>query len=1171
MINPDVESSSDLFTESENSENSESENYKSEAKSEVESEVENKQHPTISKEIKKMMLQDRIYPSPEQKDLQFVLYKKRDLTIHKYSKRAKIETKEQLKEFRELICGKKEFKLQEHQALLSNFINPNTPYKGLLVFHGTGSGKTCASIAIAEKFKPMVDKYGTKIHVLVPGPLLKQNFLNEIINCTGNTYLEIFQDKTMVMSDEELIKAKKLAINIISQYYRIMTHRSFYKKVLGEKIREKVVTSSKTVKATARKTETGEYEREASIDRIYSLDNTLLIIDEAHAVTGNEYGDAVKKIIQNSKQLKIILLTATPMKNLADDIIELLNYIRPLNYPMERDKIFTSARGNTMAFKPDGKEYLRNMSRGYVSYLRGADPLTYAERIEVGEIPPGLDFTKVTRCYMEEFQLKTYNYVIETFDDALNRISEAVANFVFPGIKKVKETYEIEALYGVDGLAKLKSQLKTNYVIINKKIATDILKLSSKDAIESTNWLQLDDEGKIITGDIFKIPYLQYFSIKFYRTLQDINENVWGKRGAGLLFVYSNLVRSGIELFRQVMLQNGYLEYEEDANNYTIKPDTKCYFCGHGYSEHPVNSVQNVPPHKYFPAVFLYVTGQSEESPEQVPEETMLIINKVFKNINNKDGKNIKLILGSKVMNEGISLRNIREIFIVDVHHSLGKVDQAMGRGIRWCVHYDITTDENPFPKVYIHKYVISLKDGAMSSEEDLYKKAEQKYRLIKETERILQEEAIDCPLNYNGNVFPEEIEKYKNCGTKENPCPGVCGYISCDFKCADKLLDAEYYDPERHIYRTVAKADLDYSTYDINLANEEINYTKDKIKDMYKLDSVYVLSDIVSYVKSSFPVDKRDIFDEYYVYRALFDLLPITTNDFNNFKDVITDKYNRQGYLIYRNKYYIFNQFDENEDVPMYYRRNYSRNLYHNISLNDYINHTLDISKYIETEEGIEGFESTKKHNFEPEKEYDFNSVIEYYDNKEDYKHVGILDQDSKRTKEEFKLRIGKPKVSAKKRETGMPTFKGAVCTTAKDKKHLVKIATQIKISMKNVGKKTEICELIRDKLFDMEKYSTIADKNKFTYFIIPANHPIYSFPLNLEDKIKMLISSLEKETRNKINVNIKKESIKGRFPDVSYVKYILEFNGIGDNFKGIMESHGAKLKGKQWIIIIE
>ena len=47
----------------------------------------------------------------------------------------------------------------------------------------------------------------------------------------------------------------------------------------------------------------------------------------------------------------------------------------------------------------------------------------------------------------------------------------------------------------------------------------------------------------------------------------------------------------------------------------------------------------------------------------------------------------------------------------------------------------------------------------------------------------------------------------------------------------------------------------------------------------------------------------------------------------FNNFSDTIFDKYNRTGYLIKRESYYIFQPFDENEDVPMYYRKTFNIN----------------------------------------------------------------------------------------------------------------------------------------------------------------------------------------------------------------------------------------------------
>ncbi len=40
---------------------------------------------------------------------------------------------------------------QQHQP--ANFINPNTPYTGQILFHGQGTGKSGAAINIGENFK----------------------------------------------------------------------------------------------------------------------------------------------------------------------------------------------------------------------------------------------------------------------------------------------------------------------------------------------------------------------------------------------------------------------------------------------------------------------------------------------------------------------------------------------------------------------------------------------------------------------------------------------------------------------------------------------------------------------------------------------------------------------------------------------------------------------------------------------------------------------------------------------------------------------------------------------------------------------------------------------------------------------------------------------------------
>ena len=102
-----------------------------------------------------------------------------------------------------------------------------------------------------------------------------------------------------------------------------------------------------------------------------------------------------------------------------------------------------------------------------------------------------------------------------------------------------------------------------------------------------------------------------------------------------------------------------------------------------------------------------------------------------FNSIENKEGKFIKIILGSKVMNEGITLENTGEVHLLDVYYNFGRVDQVIGRAIRYCKHYKVTNEENPYPEVRVYKYVVKVNKG-LSTEEDLYRKAELKYLLIK-------------------------------------------------------------------------------------------------------------------------------------------------------------------------------------------------------------------------------------------------------------------------------------------------------------------------------------------------------------------------------------------------------------------------------------------------------
>jgi hypothetical protein len=1150
-------------------------------------------------DLEKLMEIDYIYPEPNDKNLQNKIYKKREFYYNKIPNRPEFKEYNEMKDYRENICASKKGLLLPQQAFVGNFINPSTPYRGVLLFQGVGTGKTCGAITIAEKFKPMVQKYGTKIHVLLSGPLLKDNWKDELLKCTGETYIKQ-DDGSVYMNDAEKQKAKKIALNAAMQYYRFMSYRSFYKKVLGEKIRNTGQDDQKK-KAKYRKTDEGEFERDIAIDRIYNLNNTLIIVDEAHNLTGNDYGNALAKIIRNSYNLKIVLLTATPMKNLADDIIELINFIRPPNEPILRDRIFSRQKNHEMALKEGGIEYFKKMASGYVSHLRGADPVTFAKRVDKGTIPPGLFFTKVTRCLMLPFQRKAYDETIAIADDTLDRRSEAVANFAFPGLDDKKN---LIGYYGNDGIETIKNQLKINQELINKKIALEVLKNKSME--NDNDLLYISYSKNTLTGKIFKFENLKNFSIKFYKALKKLNRLIWSKKGAKTAFVYSNLVRAGIEIFQEILLVNGYLEYDENPKNYKISDDTKCYYCGLSFADHKSDTTLNIssekrhknisessteykkqseiPVHEFHPATFVVVTGKSsEESGEIIPEEKQFILRNVFSNLENINGKNIKFVLGSKVMNEGISLKFVSEVHILDVYFNLGKVDQVIGRAIRHCSHYKLMTEENPFPKVNVYKYSVKLddKEGKMSTEEDLYKKAELKYLLIKKIERGMKEVAIDCALNRDGNIFPEEIDTFDKCvnptkneNDKQISCPALCDFTTCNYKCDSKSLNDKYFKDKINNYRSLEKGELDYSTFTKTLAKNEINNVKEKIKEMFKMKYLYKLKDIVIYIKNSYEGEKKELFDDFFVFEALNELTPITENDFNNFKNTIHDKYNRAGYLIYRDVYYIFQPFNQNENAPISYRSTYHKTMTNQLSLYNYLKNVAKVNIGKDDD-----FSDNKIKGKIKLALYDFDSVLEYYENRAEFKYVGIIDKESSRRKTKkadelndvFKIREKRPKILAKKRKTGLFSMFGSVCATSKDKKYLENVAKELKIKVNSNAVRFDICETIKDELLKREKYGTTKKKNKFTYVMIPKNHKVYIFPYNLEDRKNYIINDIKDKIKFKLDLKVKE--IKKVIKNESITEYIIEIKDSKNlkEFSKLLTSHQFKKIGKNWLLAID
>jgi hypothetical protein len=87
-----------------------------------------------------------------------------------------------------------QFDLQEQQKFVQRYINKTTPFRGLLIWHGLGSGKTCASVAVANTFTNM-----NKV-VVLPAALVG-NFIGDYKKC-GNRNAAFVEYQKAKMNDE---------------------------------------------------------------------------------------------------------------------------------------------------------------------------------------------------------------------------------------------------------------------------------------------------------------------------------------------------------------------------------------------------------------------------------------------------------------------------------------------------------------------------------------------------------------------------------------------------------------------------------------------------------------------------------------------------------------------------------------------------------------------------------------------------------------------------------------------------------------------------------------------------------------------------------------------------------------------------------------------------------
>ena len=126
------------------------------------------------------------------------------------------------------------------------------------------------------------------------------------------------------------------------------------------------------------------------------------------------------------------------------------------------------------------------------------------------------------------------------------------------------------------------------------------------------------------------------------------------KKSEGIVLVYSRYIHSGIIPIAVALEHNGYKKY-----NNNILTKTK--------SSSTTKDLGN----------YIVISGDSKLSPN-IPKEIAIANDK-----DNKDGNNIKVIIISESGTEGLDLKNIRQVHILEPWYNVNRLEQIVGRAVR--------------------------------------------------------------------------------------------------------------------------------------------------------------------------------------------------------------------------------------------------------------------------------------------------------------------------------------------------------------------------------------------------------------------------------------------------------------------------------------------------------
>lgn len=704
-------------------------------------------------------------------------------------------TDKYLQKYASSACKSKEWDSLPFQEFGKVFMGENTPYNSILITWGTGVGKTCGAVQITEALRSAVQMFNKSIYIIAPANL-QQNYKETLLSeCSG---MRIPKDIDPALRE-----------NYISKTYKFYSYIKFGK--LVEKI----------------------YEQGGLEGLLKKFSNCVFVIDEAHnlnnlkedtdtqneikQLSDNDENEVQRKLLNtlellfsSIKNSKLILLTATPIRNQISEIVSLVNLLR-LNNNEEKINEQIAFDNNSV-----NVDYLLQQLKGYISYVRGNSQISFPRIEDMGEIitpypsksPEGnvlnyqMKYTKVIPCEMNAYQLAFYLYYSlpkkltnQKKGDMFNTNLTTISNISLP---KITSTGLIDpkSVTSKEGLK--------NFIQYNKSIGK----------------YELSPNGQMSEGNIDQTfflckEFLPYFSTKLNTLLDNLLQE-------GVHYVYSRYVEFGTNIILIACQLFGWNIIKVNSDNevtyrYSITPNNnivKRCWCGQLESTHAAD-------HPFEQGHVVDYTGSTNTN-QKILKNILAIVNSE----NNKHGQLCKVFIGSRVSGEGVNYKRLRYVHIFEPWWNNTVLQQVIGRAARNCSHFDLPKDQQ---NVMVYRYVsvfpkslnsiksifpnYSVSENIMyqiiTSREtvdmSMYRLSEYKDLNIAYLTRMLKVSAVDCENNYiwnrvwteseikrlertnrfvkNGKVYNISNEAIKLLNRGEDNSP-ECEYQQCDYDC---------------------------------------------------------------------------------------------------------------------------------------------------------------------------------------------------------------------------------------------------------------------------------------------------------------------------------------------------------------------------------------------------